>query len=316
MVIGPWHFTRSDAPHDRLSPLQLIACGLGDRAPTSGAAVKILPTGLPTPEQLAILSIDKPGVLLLKGAAGSGKTTTALLRLRQQCRAWLARRTRLGLTAPVRTLVLTYNRTLEGYIAELARQQVLGSPDLDLTVSTFVRWSRDLLVADGRSPALLNSDETNRLLRPKLAPLELPDRLGLDEVDYVLGRFEHDRLDAYLTAERSWCVWEFAIGSRCNERGNWKDGTSRGSAQYFELCQAERFPSTSRTPALVASQHAEQADASFGKISADLWGLVHIVGNFTPSLRIQRKRRTDSRRDLSVAGNNRRICSFVYPQEE
>lgn len=51
-------------------------------------------------------------------AAGSGKTTTALLRLREQIQVRLSRRERFGHDTPVRVLVLTFNRTLEGYICE------------------------------------------------------------------------------------------------------------------------------------------------------------------------------------------------------
>src|SRR4051812_49172310 len=120
--------------------------------------MRILPSVMPTPEQLAILSHNKPGVLVLRGAAGSGKTTTALLRLKQQCRFWLSRRDRLGLSGPVRVLLLTYNRTLEGYIAELARAQVANDANLDLTVSTFAKWARDQLLTDGQGLAILGND--------------------------------------------------------------------------------------------------------------------------------------------------------------
>ena len=65
----------------------------------------------PTPEQLAILSVNQPGVELLRGAAGSGKTTTALLRLRSFIGAFVNRRRRGRSSEPVRALVLTYNRT-------------------------------------------------------------------------------------------------------------------------------------------------------------------------------------------------------------
>jgi len=89
--------------------------------------MRILPPVTPTPEQLTILLESRPGVFVVNGAAGSGKTTTALLRLTRLCGHWLSRKQRLGLTAPVRVLVLTYNKTLEGYISQLAETQVAGS---------------------------------------------------------------------------------------------------------------------------------------------------------------------------------------------
>lgn len=71
----------------------------------------------PTAEQLKVIGDVRPGFRIIRGAAGSGKTTTALLRLGEQLRVRLDRRRRYGHVAPVRALVLTFNRTLEGYIS-------------------------------------------------------------------------------------------------------------------------------------------------------------------------------------------------------
>ncbi|MGE5610801.1 MAG: hypothetical protein ACM359_16240 [Bacillota bacterium] len=114
--------------------------------------MKTLKTISPTPEQLPIIQNVKPGVVLIRGAAGSGKTTTALLRLRQLVGFWLNRRTRLGTADPVRVLVITFNRTLRGHICELAEQQVASRTGLELTVSTFGRWSKKL--SQKRQPVL------------------------------------------------------------------------------------------------------------------------------------------------------------------
>lgn len=160
--------------------------------------MRILRSVSPTPEQLPILSENKPGFLLIKGAAGSGKTTTALLRLKQLCASWLARRGRLGLTRPVRVLVLTYNRTLEGYIRELADEQVPSDPHLDLEVRTFGKWALELV-----GPVdILDPVDQRRILRRLCHPLGLDTDFLVDEVEYVLGRFTIDRLDDYLKARR------------------------------------------------------------------------------------------------------------------
>ena len=160
--------------------------------------MRLLADVTPTPEQLRILADIKPGFHLVRGAAGSGKTTTALLRLRQLCASRLSRRARLGVEDPVRVLVLTYNRTLEGYISELARQQVTGSSGLVLRVSTFSRWATDMVGCQG----IIDRDKTRSVLREISPNVGLTFDYLVDEVEYILGRFQPDRLERYLTTKR------------------------------------------------------------------------------------------------------------------
>ena len=124
--------------------------------------MRILSSVIPTAEQLPILNDSRPGFRVIRGAAGSGKTTTALLRLKQLCATRLTRRNRLGETEPVRVLVLTYNTTLQGYIAELARSQVAGDAGLILNVSTFSKWAKDLI----ENLAILDHGQIEGILRP------------------------------------------------------------------------------------------------------------------------------------------------------
>jgi superfamily I DNA/RNA helicase len=163
--------------------------------------MRILGPVTPSAEQLPILGDIKPGFRVIRGAGGSGKTTTALLRLKQLCASRLSRRTRMGATDPVRVLVLTYNTTLQGYIAELARTQVAGDPGLILTVSTFSKWAREL-VGDVK---VLDHTDIGRILRPRLEAM-LPPRTSLDyyidEVEYVLSMFLPNELPGYLTLKR------------------------------------------------------------------------------------------------------------------
>lgn len=160
--------------------------------------MRVLQDVVPTPEQLAIVSRNKPGTELIRGAAGSGKTTTALLRLKSLIGAFVSRQRRLETKKPVRALVLTYNRTLRGYIEALARRQVTESPDIDIEVSTFSRWAREVL---GRPP--MPVDQTRKtLILQSGEGLGLDERFLLDEVDYVLGRFTPERLNDYLGVVR------------------------------------------------------------------------------------------------------------------
>jgi superfamily I DNA/RNA helicase len=162
--------------------------------------MRILSSVAPTPEQLKVLADVKPGFRLIRGAAGSGKTTTALLRLREQTEVRLNRRRRYGHVAPVRVLVLTFNRTLEGYIAELARHSTPTDDALELEISTFSRWARSL-VGDVN---ILGREQASAILRPLMQGFISPRQheFFVDEIEYLLGRFTPDNLNAYLSVVR------------------------------------------------------------------------------------------------------------------
>lgn len=159
--------------------------------------MKVLQSVDPTPEQLQVIMDPSPGFWLIRGAAGSGKTTTALLRLRFLARFWRERRVDQGIEDPVRILVLTFNRTLRGYINELADKQVLAGPDLELTVSTFGHWAIDLI----GDPVLEAGTRTAKIWQLGQG-LGLTERFLIDEVDYVLGRLMPEDINSYLGLRR------------------------------------------------------------------------------------------------------------------
>ncbi|MEP1126323.1 MAG: 3'-5' exonuclease [Ilumatobacter sp.] len=164
--------------------------------------MRILQTVTPTPEQLPLIGDNKPGVRIVHGAAGSGKTTTAIHRLRQLRASRLARRQRLGSVEPVRIHVFTYNRTLEGYIRELAVDNASPDTDVELGVSTFAKWSRSITGQE----RILNRGQSAAILGPLVRALPRGAELQeffIDEVDYALSRFEPGDLKNYLDFERT-----------------------------------------------------------------------------------------------------------------
>lgn len=151
-----------------------------------------------TPEQLPLLNDNQPGVMVIRGAAGSGKTTTALMRLRQLCSTRLTRRARMGSDRPVRVLVLTFNRTLEGYVRALAEEQVAEDEHLELSVTTISKWAKSLV-----SEAFpLNPDAAAVVLRSLCAAFPGDTDFLCDEVNYLLGRFRDDDIDSYVGSRR------------------------------------------------------------------------------------------------------------------
>ena len=162
--------------------------------------MRVLQQVKPTPEQLPILTDAGLGFRLIRGAAGSGKTTAALLRLRQLCASRLSRRQRLRSDQPVKVLVLTFNRTLRGYVKQLAQEQVGSNSGLDLTVETFAQWALSLL----GSRDLIN--DRNEILTELLGQVGVRAKdmnYFIDEIEYVLGRFPADARELYIDALRT-----------------------------------------------------------------------------------------------------------------
>lgn len=164
--------------------------------------MRVLSNIQPTPEQLKILVDDLSGFRLIRGAAGCGKTTTALLRLRQLCRSRQNRKNRLGHEDPVQVLVLTFNRTLRSYVLQLVREQIPNSDDFVITVETFAKWALNLV----GERELIGDKSRQNTIRFLLRNIGIADRdmdYFVDEIDYITGRFDPKYRALYVGATRS-----------------------------------------------------------------------------------------------------------------
>ncbi|MBX8577766.1 AAA family ATPase [Pseudomonas cichorii] len=160
--------------------------------------MKALMDVVPTAEQLALFSRVTSGVDVIRGAAGSGKTTTALLKLRTSVAFYLNRARRQAEPSPVKVLVLTFNRTLRGYINELTERQLGPEPLISLEIATFNKWAQRLTGARN----ILDMDDASAHISRLANTAGFDPEFATEEAQYVLGRFNVDDLDDYLTARR------------------------------------------------------------------------------------------------------------------
>jgi hypothetical protein len=110
-----------------------------------------------------------------------------------------ARHARLAIQTPVRVLVLTFNRTLAGYVRNLAESQIASTTNIDLRIDTFGRWAMSSL----GYPEVCNNKARAQLMTLARALGELAPTYIVKEAEYLLGRFEPENLESYITAERT-----------------------------------------------------------------------------------------------------------------
>lgn len=154
---------------------------------------------LPTVEQLRLIEFDSTGNLLVRGEAGSGKTTVLSERLdRIQARSG---------SEPV--LFLTYNRALTRYVEQLSRE--IGHNAVD--VQTFHGWARDVAGKYGHKiRGWYQHGPRERLVKECLQELrgtwgshrfyQLPMGFWHDEFEWVFGRGLRSR-EAYRVVSRT-----------------------------------------------------------------------------------------------------------------
>lgn len=98
----------------------------------------------------------------------------------------------------MRILVLTYNKTLRGYIERLATDQVKTGSDLELEIATFGKWSTKMF--PGRQ--VLTATQAEALFKRFGKDIPLSEDFLCQEIEYLLGRFLPADVQTYLTSRR------------------------------------------------------------------------------------------------------------------
>ncbi|APR34329.1 3'-5' exonuclease [Paraburkholderia sp. SOS3] len=162
----------------------------------------------PTPEQLRLILSAKPGIRIVRGAAGSGKTTHAMLMLRMALGYLLSEKKRSKRDTPIRAVVFTFNRTLAAYITAFVNDVVVAAggseADVDVTVTTLSKYALNRLPKINPSNVINDGDQASWVVRAALkAGIKLDPSFLAGEVQYLLGRFPADSLADYVKADRT-----------------------------------------------------------------------------------------------------------------
>ncbi|MCE6073843.1 UvrD-helicase domain-containing protein [Agrobacterium vitis] len=148
---------------------------------------------------MTVIRRIQSGTSLIRGAAGSGKTSTALTALRAATGTVVNQLRNEG-TLPAHVLVLTFYNSLKGYIAAVVSEEMADYAESALLyVLTFDKWAFDTLGITGPIEVKSCENELRRLAQ------RLPRDINfvLDEVNYLLGRFPPANLDDYIVRART-----------------------------------------------------------------------------------------------------------------
>ncbi|ROP14764.1 3'-5' exonuclease [Vibrio crassostreae] len=150
-----------------------------------------------TPEQRKLALNTKPMNRVIRGAAGSGKTTSALFLLKVGLLHYKTMKRRTGDITPIRAVVITFNKTLKAYVESLAREI---ADDVDVEVVHLAKYMKDHYPYFDRYSLRITPQKMNI---PKdifyKSPISYEHTLA--EIEYVLGRYHHGEFDQYVEIE-------------------------------------------------------------------------------------------------------------------
>ena len=149
-----------------------------------------------TPEQMEYVHIKATGPILIKGVAGSGKTTIGLYRANYLAERIEKQRQMFGENAAI--LLLTYTKTLAKALHQLY-EELYGELPYAITISTYDSWTLEQLQRNGVWKSVATQDQRYSFIRQ--AQNEIAQKYPQDKVisrrplDFLL-----DELDTVIRA--------------------------------------------------------------------------------------------------------------------
>lgn len=157
----------------------------------------------PTPEQLSLITHPKLGIRIIRGAAGSGKTTTSILMMKTAIGYVIDHFLSTGNTNKVKLRVFTFNRTLSAYVSDLVSEMAENfehiNDMLDLEITTLGKYFYSRLP----NVKIINDFNRENFIRTSSTSIPLKHDFIADEVEYILGRFSPDCYEDYIDIERT-----------------------------------------------------------------------------------------------------------------
>ncbi|MFQ2163146.1 3'-5' exonuclease [Aeromonas hydrophila] len=158
----------------------------------------------PTAEQLTLITLPRPGVRIIRGAAGSGKTTTSILMMKMSLGYLSDYYKARDPNHNINAIVFGFNKTLTGYVKNLVDDTTKEVTDIrpNIFVSTLSKYFYQNTPFKNHE-IISPEDKRYRNLIQRLSsniPLDL--EFIIDEIEYLMGKLPSKFFESYIDIER------------------------------------------------------------------------------------------------------------------
>lgn len=164
--------------------------------------MKTLKNIRPTSEQLLLITHPQLGIRVIRGAAGSGKTTTSILMMKTAIGYVVDHFISINSSKKVTIRVFTFNRTLSAYVNDLIDDMASTfssiNEKIDLEVVTLGKYFRSKFPRAN----IIDDELRERLICQYSNKISFDSDFILDEVEYILGRFQPENIEDYIDIQR------------------------------------------------------------------------------------------------------------------